>query len=192
MKGLKVYTLGLVAISTGILANNTFRLIHSRLLKSNSIVTVNVHKPTYFGNTLLSSIHPSSMSNHSTIPSELSQAQGLQAAASGLSGPQQDDAKQAQAAAAQEEQMRRDLMATVLDTAARERRASFKHPYRNRKELDRLFSDPLLVLVSRISLVSPERSRQIEGILVRMAQSGQLRGRVSENQLIELLEQVRS
>lgn len=46
--------------------------------------------------------------------------------------------------------------------------------------------------VSRISLVSPERSRQIEGILVRMAQSGQLRGKVSEEQLIELLEQVSS
>lgn len=44
--------------------------------------------------------------------------------------------------------------------------------------------------VSRIALVSPERSRQIEGILVRMAQSGQLRGKVSEGQLIELLEQV--
>ncbi|KAG5717974.1 hypothetical protein E4T56_gene1672 [Termitomyces sp. T112] len=65
----------------------------------------------------------------------------------------------------QEEQMRRDLMSTVLDLAARER-------------------------LSRISLVSPERSKQIEGILFRMAQNGQLRGRVSENQLIELLEQM--
>lgn len=35
--------------------------------------------------------------------------------------------------------------------------------------------------VSRIALVSPERSRQIESILLRMAQSGQLRGRVSEH-----------
>ncbi|KAG9318190.1 PDCD5-related protein [Chiua virens] len=64
-----------------------------------------------------------------------------------------------------EETMRRDMLATVLDTAARER-------------------------LSRIALVSPERSRQIEGILVRMAQSGQLRGKVSEEQLIELLEQM--
>ncbi|KAG6854600.1 hypothetical protein C0991_004202 [Blastosporella zonata] len=65
----------------------------------------------------------------------------------------------------QEEQMRRDLMTTVLDLAARER-------------------------LSRIALVSPERSKQIEGILLRMAQSGQLRKTVSENQLIELLEQM--
>ncbi|KAL0580437.1 hypothetical protein V5O48_001590 [Marasmius crinis-equi] len=110
------------------------------------------------------------MEKHSTLPSELSQAQGFQpqgfqSPSQGLQGSQEDEAKQAQAQAAQEEQMRRDLMATVLDTAARER-------------------------LSRISLVSPERSRQIEGILLRMAQSGQLRGRVSENQLIELLEQM--
>lgn len=61
--------------------------------------------------------------------------------------------------------MRRNLMATVLDTAARER-------------------------LSRIALVSPDRSKQIESVLLRMAQSGQLRGQVAEKQLIELLEQM--
>ncbi|KAJ3567395.1 hypothetical protein NP233_g6396 [Leucocoprinus birnbaumii] len=66
---------------------------------------------------------------------------------------------------AQEEQMRRDVMATVLDPAARER-------------------------LSRIALVGPERAKQIEGILLRMAQSGQLRGRVSEEQLIGFLDQM--
>jgi len=45
--------------------------------------------------------------------------------------------------------------------------------------------------VARISLVSPERSKQIETILLRMAQTGQLRGKVTESQLIDLLEQVR-
>ncbi|KAJ6488531.1 PDCD5-related protein [Mycena polygramma] len=85
--------------------------------------------------------------------------------------PQTNPAQQQQggedeaAKRAQEEQMRRDVMATVLDTAARER-------------------------LSRIALVSPERSKQIEGILMRMVQSGQLRGRVTENQLIDLLEQM--
>jgi hypothetical protein len=44
------------------------------------------------------------------------------------------------------------------------------------------------MLVSRIALVSPDRARQIEAILLRMAQSGQLRGRVTEEQLIDLLE----
>ena len=44
--------------------------------------------------------------------------------------------------------------------------------------------------VARISLVSLERSKQIETILLRMAQTGQLRGKVTESQLIDLLEQV--
>ena len=47
-------------------------------------------------------------------------------------------------------------------------------------------------IVSRIALVSPTRSNQIESILLRMVQAGQLRGRVSEQQLIDLLEQVLS
>ncbi|KAG2348411.1 DNA-binding TFAR19-related protein [Suillus weaverae] len=66
---------------------------------------------------------------------------------------------------AAEDEMRRDMMATILDNAARER-------------------------LSRIALVSPERSRQVETIIMRMAQSGQLRGRVSEQQLIDLLDQM--
>ncbi|KAH8117611.1 DNA-binding TFAR19-related protein [Phellopilus nigrolimitatus] len=63
---------------------------------------------------------------------------------------------EADAKRATEEQMRRDLLATVLDSAARER-------------------------LARIAL--------IEGILLRMAQSGQLPGRIGEKQLIGLLEQ---
>ena len=45
--------------------------------------------------------------------------------------------------------------------------------------------------VARIALVSEDRARQIEAILLRMAQSGQLRGRVSEEQLIDILDKVR-
>ncbi|KZV99084.1 hypothetical protein EXIGLDRAFT_726178 [Exidia glandulosa HHB12029] len=67
-------------------------------------------------------------------------------------------------AAKQQEEMRRNILATVLDNAARER-------------------------LARIALVSPQRSAQIESILLRMAQTGQLRGRVTEEGLISLLEQ---
>ncbi|KAJ7491278.1 PDCD5-related protein [Mycena latifolia] len=91
--------------------------------------------------------------------------EGLNQAPQANPAQQQQGAEDEAAKRAQEEQMRRDVMATVLDTAARER-------------------------LSRIALVSPERSKQIEGILIRMVQSGQLRGRVSENQLIDLLEQM--
>lgn len=41
-------------------------------------------------------------------------------------------------------------------------------------------------------MVSQDRARQIEAILLRMAQTGQLRGRVTEEQLIDLLEKVRN
>lgn len=50
----------------------------------------------------------------------------------------------------------------------------------------------ILCPVSRIALVSPERSKQIETILLRMAQSGQLKNRVTEEQLIDLLNQVKN
>ncbi|EGN96193.1 hypothetical protein SERLA73DRAFT_141465, partial [Serpula lacrymans var. lacrymans S7.3] len=77
--------------------------------------------------------------------------EGLSQIPKGASSPQNGAEEEAKRVA--EEEMRRDMMATVLDTAARER-------------------------LSRIALVSPERSRQIEAVLLRMAQSGQLRGRV--------------
>ncbi|CAG7846460.1 SubName: Full=Uncharacterized protein {ECO:0000313/EMBL:CCA66918.1} [Serendipita indica DSM 11827] len=66
--------------------------------------------------------------------------------------------------AAQEEQAKRDMLATLLESDARER-------------------------LNRIALVNPQLSNQVELILVRMFQSGQLRGRVSEKQLIDLLDQ---
>ena len=54
-------------------------------------------------------------------------------------------------------------------------------------------SDSILVShphpVSRIALVSPERSKQIEAVLFRIIQSGQLKT-VSDKQLIDLLDQV--
>jgi len=60
--------------------------------------------------------------------------------------------------------IKRDMLAAVLDNGARER-------------------------LSRIALVAPQRSAQIEAMLLQMAQRGQLRGRVTEQMLIGLLEQ---
>lgn len=45
-------------------------------------------------------------------------------------------------------------------------------------------------LVSRISLVKPSKARAIQDLLIRMAQSGQVRQKVTEQQLIGLLDQV--
>ena len=93
--------------------------------------------------------------------------------------------KEGDAKRAQEEQMRRDLLATVLDTAARERciYALQLSSYPD--------SSAHSCPVSRIALVSPNRSNQIETILLRMVQSGQLRNKVTEEQLIDLLNQVK-
>ena len=49
---------------------------------------------------------------------------------------------------------------------------------------------PEAMLVSRIALVSQERYQQIQTVLLRMAQGGQLRSKVTEAQLIDLLDQV--
>ena len=57
----------------------------------------------------------------------------------------------------QEEEARRNLISQILLPEARER-------------------------LARIQLVRPQRATQISGMIIRMAQSGQIRGRVSEDQ----------
>ena len=44
--------------------------------------------------------------------------------------------------------------------------------------------------MSRISIVKPEKARGVEDLLIRMAQSGKLRGQVTEPQLVQYLEQI--
>jgi len=46
--------------------------------------------------------------------------------------------------------------------------------------------------LARIALVKPGRAEQIEGTLIRLAQSGQLRGKVSEQELLDLLDRFSS
>ncbi|BGP38472.1 hypothetical protein JCM10449v2_002406 [Rhodotorula kratochvilovae] len=82
-------------------------------------------------------------------------------AAGGAGGSGEDAAQQAAA----EDERRRAVMSQILSSEARER-------------------------LSRIALVKPDRARAIEQLLMRMGQSGQLRGRVSEDQLIDVLDQV--
>ncbi|CAG8451905.1 15875_t:CDS:2 [Acaulospora morrowiae] len=65
----------------------------------------------------------------------------------------------------QMEETRQTLLAQILDNEARER-------------------------LSRISMVKADKARAVEDLLIRMGQTGQLRGKVSESQLIDLLEQI--
>ncbi|KAH9448265.1 hypothetical protein MJO28_011807 [Puccinia striiformis f. sp. tritici] len=75
-------------------------------------------------------------------------------------GGAEEDAKKAE-----NEEMRRTAVSQIIDNDARER-------------------------LSRIALVRPQRARQVEDMLIRMAQTGQLRGRVTEEQLISVLDQL--
>ncbi|KAJ3188807.1 hypothetical protein HDU85_004521 [Gaertneriomyces sp. JEL0708] len=65
----------------------------------------------------------------------------------------------------QMEEMRRNMLFTILDNVARER-------------------------LARIKIVKAEKARAVEDLLIRMAQTGQLRGKVTEQALIGLLEQI--
>ncbi|CAG8662303.1 3852_t:CDS:2, partial [Paraglomus brasilianum] len=63
------------------------------------------------------------------------------------------------------EETRQTMLVQILDNEARER-------------------------LARISMVKADKARGVEDLLLRMAQTGQLRGKVSESQLIDLLEQI--
>ncbi|WFD40784.1 uncharacterized protein MJAP1_003773 [Malassezia japonica] len=66
---------------------------------------------------------------------------------------------------AQQEEMKRQMLSQILDSDARER-------------------------LSRIALVKPQKSNAVSDILLQMARSGQVRQRVTEDQLIALLDQI--
>lgn len=44
--------------------------------------------------------------------------------------------------------------------------------------------------VNSIALVKPERAKQVEGMLIQMAQTGQISGQIGEAQLVDLLEKI--
>ncbi|KAL9938363.1 hypothetical protein V8E36_002986 [Tilletia maclaganii] len=89
---------------------------------------------------------------------------GPGAGGGGGGGADLDDDERREQMAAQEE-MKREMLSTVLEPEARER-------------------------LSRIALVKPAKARTIQDMLIRMAQSGQIRSKVNEAQLIDLLDQV--
>ena len=76
-------------------------------------------------------------------------------------------------------------MSQILDPLARERR-KFRKVFLIYMSLMYW----IFALVARIALVRPERERSLQELLVRMARSGQLRGRVTDDQLLSLLDQV--
>ncbi len=46
--------------------------------------------------------------------------------------------------------------------------------------------------MSRVAVVKPEKARGVEELLINMARSGRLPGRVNEDRLVELLGQIQN
>ncbi|KAJ3172393.1 hypothetical protein HDU87_007897 [Geranomyces variabilis] len=88
---------------------------------------------------------------------------GLTAAAPGQGGGQ--NAAEEAEKKSQMEEMRRTMLYQILDNDARER-------------------------LARIKIVKSDKARAVEDLLIRMAQSGQIRSKVNNQTLIGLLEQI--
>ncbi|XP_028519167.1 programmed cell death protein 5 [Exaiptasia diaphana] len=70
-----------------------------------------------------------------------------------------------QEALEREKEMRNAMMSQILDQSARAR-------------------------LSSIALVKPEKAKMVESMLIQMAQTGQVAGKIGEAQLVSLLEKV--
>ncbi|KAJ3042601.1 Programmed cell death protein 5 [Rhizophlyctis rosea] len=86
---------------------------------------------------------------------------GFNPAAPGGQGNGEDQAEKKR----QMDEARRGMLFQILENDARER-------------------------LARIKIVKEEKARAVEDMLLRMAQGGQLRSKVSEQQLIDMLEQI--
>ena len=94
----------------------------------------------------------------------LAQMQGMQGAG-GAGGAEQ--AKKQQEAMKRQEEAKNGMLSQILDQSARAR-------------------------LNSIALVKPEKAKAIENMLIQMARSGQLQGKLSEQPLISLIEKVNS
>jgi programmed cell death protein 5 len=88
----------------------------------------------------------------------------LQAQYDGGQSDHQDHQKQ-QATKRREEDMKNSVLSQILEQGARAR-------------------------LNSIALVKPDKAKSVEMMLIRMAQSGQISGKVGEGQLVELLERI--
>ncbi|KAI9481009.1 MAG: PDCD5-related protein [Benjaminiella poitrasii] len=89
------------------------------------------------------------------------QSPGFDAGMGSSTGGSKEDAEKK----GQMEEMRRNMLYQILDNSARER-------------------------LARIQMVKADKARAVEDLLIRMAQTNQLRSKVSEKQLIDLLSQI--
>ncbi|KAJ1984918.1 hypothetical protein H4R34_000369 [Dimargaris verticillata] len=96
---------------------------------------------------------------------ELQKSQGAGSSAHGMPGMSGAGQGENEEQKRQMEEMREMMLTQILDNDARQR-------------------------LTRIAMVKADKARGVEDMLIRMAKTGQLRGKVSEQQLIGLLEQL--
>ncbi|RUS13704.1 hypothetical protein BC937DRAFT_94901, partial [Endogone sp. FLAS-F59071] len=91
--------------------------------------------------------------------------------------------------------MRRTMLVQILDNSARERSIISSFLYSLFLSLSFITISNLLPLhspfpVARVQMVKAKKARAVEDLLIRMAQGGQLRQKITETQLIDLLGQI--
>ncbi|RUS16372.1 PDCD5-related protein, partial [Endogone sp. FLAS-F59071] len=87
------------------------------------------------------------------------------------------------------------ILVQILDNSARERRIVSSFLYSLFLSLFSITISNLFPLrspfpVARIQMVKAEKARAVEDLLIRMTQGGQLRQKITETQLIDLLGQI--
>lgn len=91
----------------------------------------------------------------------------------------------------QQEDMKNSILSQILDQNARARRKWRKSAPEHLTTFN-YSPAPLSDAVNTLKLSKPDKAQLVEGQIIRMAQSGQLPGRLNEEQLIQLLESLNS
>eukprot|EP00903_Cladosiphon_okamuranus_P019717 g18119.t1 len=78
------------------------------------------------------------------------------------------------------------------DPEAAQRQAQQEQEERERRKqiLDQIMTAEARLRLSNIAMVKPEKARRVEEMLIHAAKSGALGGKVTEDQFIQMLEQV--
>lgn len=100
--------------------------------------------------------------------------------------------------ARQQEDAKNSILTQIMDQNARARCKSTTSWILNIKVNFRLlmmfvvFPTFLFETVNTLKISKPEKAQMVEGMIVRMAQMGQLQGKLDDAQLVQLLESVNS
>eukprot|EP00752_Nemacystus_decipiens_P002480 g2333.t1 len=78
------------------------------------------------------------------------------------------------------------------EAAQRQAQQAQQEQERRKQILDQIMTAEARLRLSNIGMVKPEKARRVEEMLIHAAKSGALGGKVTEDQFIQMLEQVSS